>query len=188
MAQLTLLEAINRILRANGEQPVSSLAISGTNDTSIAQQMLEEAVTQFLVDYGDSVEITVVRTSDNKVPLADNVLQVEGRESLLRHRLIRRGKFLFDLDNNTDEFDTDPTLWVKYRIDFGELDPSFQFMIADQVAVDYQADIKGDPEVDARLRERAQRSKSIARRKMATTQHGSWLDTTDLRLNTYRKN
>jgi hypothetical protein len=186
MAQLTELEAINRILRANGEQPVSSLSTTGTNDTGIAQEMLDQAVTQFNIKFGVAVEATLTRDSNNRIPLPAEVLQVEGRGQYRDRQMVRRGSFLYDLTNATDIWTVDPTVHVKYQIEFTDLDPAFQYMIVDAVAVEYQADIKGDPEVDARLRERARMSAVVARGKLGKTLHRSWLSTTDLSNNVYR--
>jgi len=186
MAQLTRLDAVNRILRSNGEQPVSSLVTDGTNDTSIAEAILDEMLTQYAIEYGDEVQIELYPTTENKIVLAPGILRVDGRDTDRERRLVRRGNYLYDIDNNTDQFTSSVKLRVIYEPVFTDLDPAFQYMITDQAAQMYQADVKGDPEVDQRLRVRAMKSKAIAMAKLTSTRNRSWLNTTDLKTNTFR--
>lgn len=186
MGQLTRLDAVNRILRANGEQPVSSLVTDGTNDTSIAEDVLDETLTQFTVEFGEEVKVELTPTSAGKIVLASNILKLDGRDTDANRRLSRRGSYLFDIDNNTDIFTAAVKLRVVYQQDFEDLDPAFQYMIVDEAALIYQADVKGDGEVDQRLQRRAIKSRAIARSKMTSTRNRSWINTDDLRLNVYR--
>lgn len=186
MAQLTRLDAVNRILRANGEQPVSSLVTDATNDTSIAEAVLDETITQFFVQYGEEVSITLEPDTAGKIRLSSNIVKLDGNEQDRYRRLSRKGSYLWDVDNNTEVFDDTVYLRVIYQQEFVDLDPAFQYMIVDQAAEMYQADVKGDPQVDQRLRDRAMRSKAIAMAKLTSTRNRSWLNTTDLRKNTFR--
>jgi hypothetical protein len=179
MGQLTELDAVNRILRGNGEQPVSSLVTDGTNDTSIASAVLSENLTHFSVQFGDEVNIEAGINSTGKIPLSPNILRLDGRDTDRHRRLVRRGNYLFDVDNNTDTFTAAVKLRVIYQQEFEDLDPAFQYMICDQAAVQYQADVKGDREVDQRLRARAMQSRIAAMAKLAGTRNRNWLNTTD---------
>jgi len=149
LSNLTRLEAVNRILRAAHEHPVSTLGLGGETDSLIAEQVLDEvnrrvqmhglhcntAETSFTPDTGNN----------NRVVLPINTASVRGwNEHAYRNYFFREvsGEFrLYDGDKDpaTDQFDDDNVVYVQITqvLDFEDLPFPIQFWIADEAAFEY---------------------------------------------------
>ena len=102
---LTKLEAVNRILRAAREHPVSSLGSSTLNDTLLAEQILDEVLIREQMQgiHQNTTEASFDRRdSDGKVLLPTNTLQVKGWNQHVNrnffHREVDGEMILFDAD------------------------------------------------------------------------------------------
>jgi hypothetical protein len=171
---MTKLEAVNRILRAAREHPVSSIVSPTENDSIMAVTILDETSKEI---QSNGLHVNQTQTSftpdvgnDNKVVLPDNTLQVRGwNEHACReffHRCVDGVQLLFDakpqpLAAATTNFDDDTTVYVRITqlLEFEELPQPIQFWIADQAAVEYQMYVMGSSMMDKHLRERALRSR-----------------------------
>jgi hypothetical protein len=160
MGALTKLAAVNRILRAADEHPVSSLS-SPSGDSLMAEQLLEEATLEIQVE-GDNINIESVKVlpdGDGFINLSDNTLHVEGDGRDARRHLTQRGSSptrLYDKDNSTFVFEAgkEVHLRVHMMIDFEDLPTATQLFAADTAARRYQMQVQSDAQVDRSLEQR----------------------------------
>jgi len=103
---LDKLGAVNLMLSASGETKVSTLVDDGINDTDVAQQVLDEIIIEVLTDgwYFNTVKKTLSPDTTGRIAISDNYLRVEGGGNDYRRQLTVRDKYLYDLDNDTDQF------------------------------------------------------------------------------------
>lgn len=178
-ASMTELEAVNRMLRAAKEHPVTTIANATENDSLMAVSVLAEITrrvqmnglhcnqtqTSFTPDAGDN----------NKVVLPDNTLQVTGwNEHTNRnffHRSVSGVLLLFDatpepLAAATTDFDDDETVYVRITqlLPFTDLPQPIQFWIVDEAAVEYQMTVLGSSMMHKHLQETAYRSRIEGRK------------------------
>lgn len=178
----TKLDAVNRMLRAAGEQPVSTLVSDSTNDVDIAVQVLDEATMQVLGQGipENTVKLTLTPTTDGFVYLPSTVLYADADpdDTTWRDRNVnQRGNRLFDNDNNTFVFTTETVkVTVKQMLEFNDLPLHTQMYIADMAARQYQMDTKGDPDVDARLAQRVLESQAAQRINELRSRDICWTD------------
>jgi len=104
----TELEAVNTLLSIIGEAPVSQITSNTGVDVSIALQILGETNVEVQSrgwHYNTEVEKTLVRDSDNKIPVSSNVVQVDAHKDYrLEYDITLRNGYLYDLKNKTDVF------------------------------------------------------------------------------------
>ena len=172
---LTKLNAVNRILRAAREHPVSSLGEGGESDSLLAEQLLDERLMQeqmigLHVNTVDA-EFTPDEDDNYRVVLPDNTMQVQGWNLHANRNFFHREDDgvvrLYDGDKvpASDSFEDDSTVSVKitYGLQFEELPVHHRFSIADQAAVEYQMAVLGSTTLDNHLKGIAGRSRAIAR-------------------------
>lgn len=177
MAALTRLDAVNRILQASEEQPVSTLVNDGVNDVSFAETVLDQVTLEIQSQgFGISQETkTFNYDSDGYITVSDNYLVVDPVEADFGRKLVVRGTRLYDADNGTYVFDATVRLRVTLTQDFADLPPAVQFYIADKAARRYQMQTLGDPEKDRFLAEQELKSMVLAKQVDARSRNGSWI-------------
>lgn len=158
--RLTKLDAINRVLRAASEAPLSSLDDIPSNETLLAQQVLDEWVLDIL-SHGIANNTFIREFSpdaDTKhIVLPTNTIAVEGwgsgilRSSSVGSNFTTVGQGtdadplrLYDLDHDTDEFDCDVTLRVYTILEFELLPLPIQIYVTAAAAREYEAATVGD--------------------------------------------
>ena len=132
MGALSKLDAINRMLRASGEYPVSTLAVTGSNDVSMAIQTLDEITMQCQLTglNCNTVIETLSPDSNGKIYIPDTVLAVDTVDVDINRNIVQRGRnptYLFDVDENTDVFTTTVKLKITYALPFEDLPTAEQF-------------------------------------------------------------
>lgn len=162
MGALSKLDAVNRILRASGEYPVSTLTVTGSNDVVLAVQTLDEVAIQCQLTglNCNTIIKTVLPDSSGKIYIPDNTLAIDTVETDFSRNLVQRGRtptYLFDVDNNTDVFEIGKEVYVKISVALGfeELPTAEQFEITDTAARMYQMATVGEPQQDKLLQEMA---------------------------------
>lgn len=173
MGALSKLDAVNRILVAAGEYPVSSLTVTGANDITIAVQMLEEATTMVQINGTNTTTIfkTVTPDTNGRIFVPDTVIHVDTVKDSIGRNVAVQGRtptYLIDLDNEgTDVFEAGTTLNIsmKVRLDFENMETADQFFATDLAARRYQIFTVGDRQTDALLNEQFQLSRIHARAK-----------------------
>lgn len=181
MGRLTKLDAVNRILAAASEQPVQSLTVTPTNESLLAESVLDEVNLREQAQGMDcNVKIDVFSPDVNgEIILPDTTLYVEPwyneygrdvdmpdsrwREVTVRGAPSGTGIKLFDLRETTTVFDDDVTLKVVLLLDFEELPLLQQFRVTDMAARLYEMREQGDPAVGALLEREAQFSRAMGR-------------------------
>ena len=123
----TELEAVNTILSAIGEAPVNSLSGTLPIDATQAKNLLTEISREVQAagwHYNSFYEYTLSRDTDNKIPLADNIMRVDldvNKFSVTTYDVIKRGGFLFNKKGNTFVFDKALDAKVILFLPFSEL-------------------------------------------------------------------
>ena len=98
----TELEAVNTILSAIGEAPVNSLSGTLPIDATQAKNLLTEISREVQAagwHYNSFYDYTLSRDTDNKIPLADNIMRVDldiNKYNVTTYDVIKRGGFLFN--------------------------------------------------------------------------------------------
>lgn len=151
----TKLLSVNRVLRAGGEHPVSTLA-STSGDSLLAESLLDEVSyeVQMVGLVCNTEELTYSPdTTTNEITIADNVLHLDVLTSDIPENLIVvRGNRLYNATDNTYEFDGDVTARVVSGLAFEDLPFPMQLQITDETARRYQMITVGDPQMDGMLR------------------------------------
>jgi hypothetical protein len=179
---LTKLDAVNRILRAASEPPVDSLTVSPTNESLMAEQVLDETNIQFQA-HGLTVNTSILSFIPDpgtfEIVLPDTALQVmawwdenrgnpdflDSRDFDVVQRRVASITKLYDRKKNTFLFeDVDSvTLKIVLLMDFEELPAAIQFMIIDHAARLYEASTQGDPAMAALLAANSGLSRALGR-------------------------
>lgn len=106
------LEAVNTILSTIGEAPLNSLTGSLPVDGTIAKNVLSEVAREVQSQgwhFNTHINVTLTRNTDNKIPLATNVVRVEidpRKYSKGDYNIVQRDTFLYNLAKNEETFDT----------------------------------------------------------------------------------
>lgn len=160
------LEAINRMLRAADEDPVNTLDNDGTNDTDLAQTILDERIVQILNEgWAFNTEVlTLSPDNTSKIAISTGILRVDGHGDDYHSKFAIRDGFLYDRDNSTNEFTANVELQVVRWLPFNELPLEARYYIADSAAREYQQTTTNDPNRDARLQEMEEKSKATLMR------------------------
>ena len=106
------LEAVNTILSTIGESPLNTLSGSLPVDGTIAKNILSEVSREVQSQgwhFNTHYKVTLTRDTDNKIPLATNIVRVEvdpRRYSKVSYDIVQRNNFLYNLAKNEETFDT----------------------------------------------------------------------------------
>jgi hypothetical protein len=123
LTNTTRLEAVNTILENVGQSPVSTLEVSGFADVAIAKQILER-VNRSVQNRGwyfnTEDDYSLALNGDNKIPIPPNALKCDpmSTESV---DAVRRGDFLYDLENHTFTFSAAVKCRIVWYLEFEEL-------------------------------------------------------------------
>ena len=157
---LTKLEAVNILLDAVGEAPVSSLS-SGLPEAADAERILDRASHRVQMsgwhcntDYG----YTIAMNADGTIPVASDILRVDTYDTdaykNVTTRYLANDRLLYDIDNRTHTFTKAPKLQVVWHLDFAKLTPTLQEYIAAEAAVEYQTSELGSVALDSMVSRR----------------------------------
>ena len=122
------LEAVNTILSTIGEAPLNTLSGSLPVDGTIAKNVLSEVSREVQSQgwhFNTHYKVTLSRDTNNKIPLATNVVRVEvdpRRYSKVSYDIVQRNNELYNLAKNEDTFDTNfKDATVVYLLPFDEI-------------------------------------------------------------------
>ena len=107
----TELESVNLILSTIGESPLISLSGSLPVDGTVAKNVLSEISREVQSagwHFNTHYKSTLTRDTNNKIPVATNVVRVDLDPNLISRRdydLVQRDGFLFNMAKDTDIFD-----------------------------------------------------------------------------------
>ena len=124
----TELEAVNTILSTIGEAPLNTLSGSLPVDGTVAKNVLSEVAREVQSQgwhFNTHINVTLTRNTDNKIPLATNVVRVEidpRKYSKGDYNIVQRDTFLYNLAKNEETFDKDfENATVVYLLPFNEI-------------------------------------------------------------------
>jgi len=179
--RLSQLQAVNIVLRAARESPVSSLDEDVINEVLQALQILDEWDLDIQSNglYTNTFQQDLEPDEEGHIDLSPNVMYATGWGRDIRRELnfveedgVLR---LFDIENNTTIFNTGDAqvtsmfIRVYVRLDFENgLTHKQQRWIVDESAREYQMVTVGSRSMDEFLRVRAARSRAKARRENMT--------------------
>ncbi len=122
------LEAVNTILSTIGESPLNTLSGSLPVDGTIAKNVLSEVSREVQSQgwhFNTHYKVTLSRDTDNKIPLATNIVRVEldpRQYSKTSYDIVQRNNFLYNLAKNEDTFDVNfKDVTAVYLLPFDEI-------------------------------------------------------------------
>lgn len=125
---MTELEAVNRILITIGEQPVSSLSVSGVVEVAVAQATLTNTsreVQSVGWHFNTDQSLILSKDTDGHIIVPSNALRVDtvgpSRDIDVTLRGYGEGLVLYDLKNHTTVFDDDVTVDCVYCLDWADI-------------------------------------------------------------------
>ena len=126
-SRTTELEAVNIILSAVGEPPITSLDDGNGADAAIAKNILSEVANEVQsMGWHFNTVREVVLTPDtgdaNRIPLAANILRVDLEPQHTGSMdVVQRGDYLYDRKGQTDVFGSTVKATVVYSLQWSEL-------------------------------------------------------------------
>ena len=121
----TELEAVNLMLSAIGEAPVSSLNDPSLLDASLAQEVLDQtsiAIQTRGLHCNTDLKLKLTRdVTSNEINLPTNTAKVDSSDVSAHRDVVQRGTKLYDRDNHTFVFDEDITVDIVYLLNFDDL-------------------------------------------------------------------
>lgn len=149
MAGKTKLEAINLMLRYKGQEGVSILTSTAA---SKAVAVLDEVSKEIQAEsWPSNTEIKATMTPDvNKhIIIASNVLQIDAAGQDAWRRFTIQGQYLYDIDENTNEFQAAVTVNIVRELDYENLSPKLKTVIALEAAVRFQSQTLTSTKMDS---------------------------------------
>lgn len=136
------LEAVNTMLRAIGEAPISDLdepqLLSAVNAKNTLRRVSREMQTTGWV-FNTEFAVTMSVDGDSKIPVGNNVLMIDSFGQDCHKQVTRRGGFLYDLENHTFIFGGSVNAEVVYFLSFTDLPEAARNFITVKAAREFQA-------------------------------------------------
>lgn len=142
----TELEAVNLILRNDGEATLASLDELGLDEAADAQATLRDVSLAVQSDgwsFNTDFQRKFTPNVDGEIVLPNDTLWVRPTYRSARKQLVERGRKLYDLDNNSYSFNGPIYLDVCSMMDWQDLPAAARVYIAVRAAREYQADSTG---------------------------------------------
>lgn len=155
LTPLTLTEAVNRMLEAIAESPISSLeSSSGDADVASALRMLRWTSAQLQSRgwyFNTERNAPLIRNTAGEIPLPPNCHKVDTSGTFKSIEVTQRGTRLYNLDTRSYTFEQDLVGDMVVMLDWDELPPHARELIAARAARQFQMDRLGDKERDGKL-------------------------------------
>lgn len=159
MATITKLEAVNRMLAAIKEQPVSSVEGTGSDfvEMAIAKLDLTSSIVQAQGwTFNTLYEVELTLGVDNTIEFPDNTLAIiRAYSGRLLERVSEVNGKLFDVDNNTDEWTDNVTVDYIVKREWENLPFWIQNYIMAKSAQEFQMEVMGSKTADETLARQA---------------------------------
>lgn len=146
----TELEAVNSMLEAIGEMPVSSLTDSGNTDAAIAYRRLH-AVNRKVQTRGlhcnTEEHYPLTRGQDGRITVPANALRVDctGNDK----DVVVRGGYLYDRYNHTYVFTADIEVDITFFLPFTDLPEAVRSYVFIKASREFQQKVLGSPDLDS---------------------------------------
>lgn len=123
MAGTTQLDAVNTMLSAIGEAPVSSLS-SGLLEAEVAETILntvDREVQSMGWHFNTELNKSYAQDSNGEIILGTDVLRADATQKVDSRDLVQRGLKMYDRVNNTFTINADTALDVVVQLNFDDL-------------------------------------------------------------------
>lgn len=162
---LTMLAAVNRLLRSVNVLPVSALDTGGSSMQARAESVLQETNINI---QSRGLNSNTVRARDytpvsNEIQVASSVLMVRSAGKDQHRTLTLRGDKVYDLDGDTATFNAAVCLDVVKLVAFEDLPPADKEHIANEATIEFQRVWRGSPDQDAFRRDNAAKTAPFVR-------------------------
>lgn len=184
LALTTELEAVNIMLGAIGESPVSSLSADASMvDVAIARQVLRETATEVQGEgwhFNTEKNWPMVPTLDTKeIPIPANCIQIDSTGPDVERDVVARGPRLYDRDNRSYQFAGTMTVDMVILLPFESMPQACRYYVAVRAARVFQQRMVGSSTLAAfsesdELRARAAFKKMDANNADYNMLTGSW--------------
>jgi len=161
---LTELEAVNEILRNDGEAPVASLDESGFSEASDAYARLTHATREHQSKgwaYNTDYERKFTPDINGDIILPADTLWVRPTYISQSLSLVERGRKLYDLEGNTYTFDAPVYLNICQMLEFSEMPSAMRDYVTIVAARKYQTQSTGSGAQDAYTEEDEIRARAV---------------------------
>lgn len=144
-APTTELDAINIMISAVGEAPVSTLTGTISPTVAMARNILKETAKSIQSrgwHFNTEKEVELARDTDNKIPVTGNMVSVDlDTDTYPRgdYDITRRGAFLYDLIDHTFVFTENLDATVVYLLPLADVPETCRYYIAVTAARRLQA-------------------------------------------------
>ena len=173
---LNRLGAVNLMLAGSTETGVSTLVADGINDTDVAQLTLDtETVQVFGRGWDFNTVVKTLSPDDNgNISVTANYLSLDGANCDRRRRFTVRSNLLYDLDDDTDVFDSSVDVRIIQNLEFTDAPIYIRYFIAHRAARIYQMQQNRDTEADAILAKREAESWEDLKKHDANVRDLTW--------------
>ncbi len=141
LAVTTELEAVNTMLRAVGESPISDLEapqlVTAVNAKSILRRVSREVQTQGW-HFNTEKNFPFATDQDGKIPVGDNVIRIDTWGVDGSRSVTRRGAFLYDLTDHTFVFTASLKCVVTFVLSFEDIPEPARNYITIKAAREFQ--------------------------------------------------
>lgn len=161
MGAWSKLEAVNHVLEAGGQPPVSSLDTDSASAVAIVERLLKaERLRELSRGWEFNTTFPILTPDINSnILMGDEILSVDGYGAYINTKYtIKNGKLL-DTTNQTDEFTSTVQVKIITDIDFEDLRTQLQYQLMSSVAKSFQRRYQQDDRVDAELVEEEQEAR-----------------------------
>jgi len=184
---MTKLEAVNEMLAAIGEPPVASLPDSDDGSEEYEAKVLLESTCEKILAEGwfcNTVEEKAYQPdANNKIDLSSEdpgILSITPAGKSIYMKLVLRNGYVYDIENDTDEFDEDEIeLDVVQNLDFEVLPPLLAYYITKAAAVKFQRNKKRGLVDDNILQQEMYQARIAARQEDTDLRRANVFDTYD---------
>jgi len=154
---VTKLEAVNSVLRRVGKHPVPALDTGGISEAGRIEAIIDDVERRVQYEgwgFNRRTNVTLTPDSGNgdKITVPDGVISIDIEDGT--RKVIQRGDYLYDLDNNTDAFGSAVTVTYTLRMSWCSIPPVIREFIVSEAAKEWNADF-GRPQKQSRLEEEA---------------------------------
>ena len=142
----TLIEAVNHVLVAGNETPVTSLTLDSSSAATLVSNMLDTHRRYVL---GEGLQFNTRRSSfpqdiNGKIAVAGNTLSVDGWQNNARNQYTIVNGLLYDVVKQSDVFTKGVDLAVVYDFPFKDIPIWVQYRIMTAVAVRFHVQFSPD--------------------------------------------
>jgi hypothetical protein len=185
------LSAVNRVLMAVGVRPVAALDTGGYSEAGLAERMVDES-DQDIQGWGwhwnIEYEVEIAPDGSNNIVVPAGAIRIDSDGCHKRRNVVNQGGTLYDLDEQTDQFDETLTFTIVYRRDWDIIPQPFQEWIAEEAAVRFNERFKGNGNAHPGIIDRRDKAKVRARHHSLDTRDTNYLKTDEMtRLKGHRR-